>query len=78
MLETLNIKSLRYIETSIIGHRIIKKLQISTLHDTQWFHSRFASHSKGWVFETQQRHTEVIKAGSDSLATGISVTCPWR
>ena len=45
--------------------------------------SRFESLAGGWVFESQQQHTYVVKTGGDSctakrLATGVSITGPRR
>ena len=45
--------------------------------------SAVATHAEGCVFESQPRHTKVVKAGSDSStakrpATGVSVTGPRR
>ena len=43
----------------------------------------FAPQAEGWVFESQQRQTQVVKTGSDSStakrsAIGMSVTGPRR
>ena len=43
----------------------------------------FAPKAEGWVFESQQRQTQVVKTGSDSStakrsAIGMSVTGPRR
>ena len=42
-----------------------------------------APQAEGWVFESQTRHTKVVKTGSDSSiakrsAIGVSVTGPRR
>ena len=43
----------------------------------------FVSHAEGWVFESQQRQSQVVKTGSDSStakrsAVGVSTTGPQR